>query len=351
MKSAAPSPCGAAPATPQQLSFAMRRHSPPASALAAVTLALALLALPAGAHGRSVPLPPGAQAEAVAHAARSLFVVADARSAAVLLVDAASRLLATVVPPSPDRAALGLSLRAGRLFVAGGGRPGQPARMFVYRLSSGALLAACDAPSGAFVNDVVADRRFAYFTDSFLGNVYALDVAALPQCRFSTIALPRDKFPPAPFVFAANGIVRFASGLIIANTNRRALFYTDLRSNQTQQLLPDGSLPGADGLDIVYHNKRQTAATLFVAQNSQNLVSVWRVSLRASPPVALRFVRNITSDSFDTPTAVAVGGGTMVVANARFGAAPLSRPLPPGTTFALSVFRLWAPFARFWFLW
>lgn len=312
------------------------------------------LALSASAHASSVALPPRAQAEAISHAAGSLFLISDARSASIFLLDAATNLLATVVPPNSSRTALGLSLQNEHLFVAGGGAIGdsaQSAPMFVYRFSSGTALAACDAPPGAFVNDVTSDRRFAYFTDSFLGNVYVLDIAALPQCRYSTISLPPETFPVAPFVFSANGLVRFASGLIIANTNQQALFYTDLTTNQTQQLIPDGALPGADGLDIVYHNGYRTVATLFVAQNSQNLTSIWRVVQRASAPISVRFVRNVTSDSFDTPTSVAVGAGRLLVANARFGAAPLGQPLPIGTRFSLSVFRLWTPFSRFWFWW
>ncbi|CAN8067900.1 unnamed protein product [Agarophyton chilense] len=286
---------------------------------------------------REVVLPPSAQAEGIAHAAGSLFFVAEFRTGAVFLVDVATGFASTLVRPAPERVAVGLAAKNGSLFVSGGGMVGNfgvPPRMLVYDILSGNLIADCLPPKGAVVNDVTADETFAYYTDSARGQVYRLRLAALPQCEFDVLELPPESFPRVPGVFTANGIVRFASGLVVVNSDANNLFFVDLHTKSVQQLLPRNAVVGADGLEI-FKYKNGATSTLFVVQNILNVVSIWRLR-QTGREVSAQFVKNITSPDFDTPTTAALGGGRLVVANSRFTTFSFTEDLPDDAEFSLT---------------
>lgn len=278
---------------------------------------LLLLLLLTVAHARVIPLPAGVQPEGVTFGRGSNFFATDLRSAAIYLIDVASGLVTTAVPASSDRIGVGLDYHNNSLYVAGGGQlaaAGTKPTLYVYNATTGATVAACRVRENGFVNDVIADAKFAYYTDSFRGLVYKLSISALPKCKVEHIKLPRPAFRSEAGVFRANGIVRFRSGLIVANSEESAPFYVDLRTGQTQQILPSGSTPGIDGLEIV---RRKGKTTLYVTQNRLQLVSTWKLGMKAGK-VTARFGQNVTSEEFDFPTTVAVARGRLVVANARF---------------------------------
>eukprot|EP00178_Gracilaria_changii_P021157 TRINITY_DN63009_c0_g1_i1.p1 TRINITY_DN63009_c0_g1~~TRINITY_DN63009_c0_g1_i1.p1 ORF type:complete len:314 (+),score=69.85 TRINITY_DN63009_c0_g1_i1:189-1130(+) len=297
--------------------------------------ALLLLALVRVALPQAIALPPAIQVEGVEHATSSLFFAANFRQGSVLLIDVATAFTVTIVPPAPNRLATGLSFRNGRLFVAGGNIA---PNMLVYDVRTGRTIAACAAPSGALINDVTVDEHFAYFTDSFLGNIYVLSVRSLPRCHWSALQLPPPLFASVAPRLAANGIVRFASGVVVANTLLGSLFFTDLRTNSSQQMLPNQTVAGAGGLAIV-RDKCGVSATLLVTQAPERVISVWR--LRYTPTrVRARFVRNVSSSAWETPSNVAVGAGWLVVGDPQFHSFPLSAELPDDQQLNVLAFRL-----------
>ncbi|CAN8065399.1 unnamed protein product [Agarophyton chilense] len=305
------------------------------------TLAVFILSLFYVGLSHRIRLPPNTQVEGVAHVAGSLFFAGDFRRGAILLIDFATGFTTTVVPANANRLATGLTARNGSVFVAGGGIFGvftSPPRMFVYDILSGNTVAACDAPLGALVNDVTADDDFAYYTDSFLGKVYMLRLATLPQCDLSVLSLPPQLFAPGPPFLTTNGIRRFASGLVVANSNLGSLFFVDLSTNSTQQITPNDAVVGAGGLELS-QDKNGSGATLFVAQSTLSIVSIWRL-WKTGKDVKARFVQNITYPEFETPGTVALGDGRLVVGDPKFETYTLTNDLPDGAELALFGFRI-----------
>ena len=272
------------------------------------------------------PLPFGVQPEGVTFARGSNYFAADIRSGSIFLVDVTSGLVTTAVAPIPGRIGVGIDASRDRLFVAGGGSfvPGVEPALYVYDIATGKPIAACSTGGGSFVNDVIADKDFAFYTDSFRGVVYKLSIRALPRCRFETIPLPTPAFKPEAGVFRANGIVKYKGGLIVANSELATPFFIDiLNGNKAQRILPSGTTEGIDGLDIV---RMKGGSLLYVTQNSLNRVSVWKLAIRGRR-VSAKFVNNVTSSGFNVPTTVAVKRNTLVVANAAFDSVPPTGPL------------------------
>ena len=271
-------------------------------------------------------LPFGVQPEGVTFARGSNYFAGDVRSGSIFLVDVASGLVTTAVAPIPGRIGVGIDASRDRLFVAGGGSsvPGVEAALYVYDIPTGKPIATCPTGGGSFVNDVIADKDFAFYTDSFRGVVYKLSIRALPRCSFETISLPTPDFKPEAGVFRANGIVKYKGGLIVANSELATPFFIDiLNGNKAQRILPNGTTEGNDGLDIV---RMRGESLLYVTQNRLNRVSVWKLAIRGRR-VSAKFVKNITSSGFNFPTTVAVKRNTLVVANAAFASVPSTEPI------------------------
>eukprot|EP00178_Gracilaria_changii_P002027 TRINITY_DN12_c0_g1_i1.p1 TRINITY_DN12_c0_g1~~TRINITY_DN12_c0_g1_i1.p1 ORF type:complete len:308 (-),score=45.04 TRINITY_DN12_c0_g1_i1:2012-2935(-) len=303
-----------------------------------IVILIALFSVLCIVDSQTISLPPGIQVEGVEHAAGTLFFAAQFRQGGVLLVDTATGFTTTVVPPAFDRRAAGLAHRNNTLYVAGAGSFRVPPRMFVYDVLTGESIASCNTPMGGLVNDVAVDDSFAYFTDSFLGNIYALPVGSL-TCDFDIIELPRDAFPQGGRGFGANGIVKFASGLIVANTAMGSLFFVDIASRNASQLLPTGAVAGVDGLELHDESVDGTQATLYVVQNSMELISAWQTSVE-DERVSLQSVPNTTSSLLDRPPTIAIVRGKLVMVNTQFGDFPPTEELPADAQFDLVALRI-----------
>jgi hypothetical protein len=215
------------------------------------------------------------------------------------------------------KVAVGLEYEAGanRLWVAGG--PGSEVR--VYDAASGDLLETYTFTSG-FVNDVVVTAEAAYATDS---NVQQLLV--IPLGHDGSLPAPDDASTlqiSGDFVyedgFNANGIVAFAGWLIVPQSNTGELFAIDPETGRSVRILPEGSIPSADGLELV-------GSTLYVVVRSDEFtgVAVYRIL-----GGTVKFLRQIASDDLDVPTTVAFADGYLWVANARF-----NEPVTPDTEY------------------
>lgn len=207
--------------------------------------------------------------------------------------------------------AVGLEYEAGadRLWVAGG--PGMQVR--VYDAATGELLETYAFSSG-FVNDVVVTSDAVYATDS---NIQQLLV--IPLGRNGSLPAPDGAFAlpiTGDFVyeagFNANGIASFAGWLLVPQSNTGELFAINPETGDSVQLLPEGSIPSADGLELV-------GSTLHVVVRSEAFSGVKSYRILGGRVVLLG---SITSDDLDDPTTVAFADGRLWVANARFTTPP-----------------------------
>lgn len=289
-----------------------------------------------------IQLPDAGRAEGVAHLRGSNFVATDVYTGNVFLVDVESKLVTTVVRAPPGRIGIGLYATDSYIFVAGAGPAGFAGDFFdpppvptlyAYKVSSGADAAVCEIPSGGFINDVIADSDYAYYTDSLRPVIYRLALSSMAACNITRIPLPPDSFSADGF--NANGIVTFNGGLIVANGSAQAIFFVDLvNGNKVTPIVPEGTIPNVDGL---YITPSPVGSLLYVVQNLLNKISVWRVNA-VSRSVNVRKIGEIVRPKqFFIPTTVAVADKYLVAANFDF-ATPFV--LPPVKNFTLFVLPL-----------
>jgi len=298
----------------------MRRRLAPLSALAAAVAAVPLITVTAlGApFPARIDLDGGWAPEGITAGAGTTAYVGSLATGGVARLNLRTGTVESdFIAGVTGKPAVGLDYEAGanRLWVAGG--PGQEVR--AYDASSGDLLETYAFTSG-FVNDVVVTDEAAYATDSNIQQVLVMplgDDGSLPS--------PDDSFTlpiTGDFVYAAgfnaNGIVAFGGWLIVPQSNTGELFAINPSTGASVQLLPEGSIPSADGLELV-------GSTLYVVVRGEDFtgVAVYRI---LGGTVA--FLGQIESDNLDVPTTVAFADGRLWVANARFGT-----PVTPETEY------------------
>jgi sugar lactone lactonase YvrE len=211
------------------------------------------------------------------------------------------------------RAAIGVAVDRGRIFVAGG----PTGRAFVYDARTGADIATRQLTTGTtFVNDVVVTRQAAWFTDSSNPVLYRLPLSRNgrpgPQSGVRTIQLTGDYQHQAGFNL--NGIDATPNGrtLVVVQSSTGKLF-TVTTAGVTREIAVGGAtFPNGDGILL-------DGRTLYVVQNRNNRIAVIALSanLRSG-----RLVRTITSAGFDVPTTIDELGRRLYAVNARFGTVP-----------------------------
>jgi hypothetical protein len=162
----------------------------------------------------------------------------------------------------------------------------------------------------------VVTKRGVYATDSQMQQLLVVPIGRwgrLPDPE-KAYALPITGDLVYEAGFNANGIDAAFGWLIVAQSNTGELFAVSPRSGKSHQLLPEGSIDNADGILI-------SGRKLYVVQNSDNQISVWRFGWGG-----LKHVRTIADDdvpgSFDFPTTVAKALGSLWAVNARFSTTP-----------------------------
>jgi sugar lactone lactonase YvrE len=205
------------------------------SGVRAVALVLAVLlvsATGAAARGAAFPkriaLPAGFQPEGIATAGDQ-FYVGSIPTGAVYRGSVRTGKGAMLVKPQSGRAAIGVDVDRGRLFVAGG----PTGKAFVYDARTGGSLAALQLATGrdTFVNDVVVTRRAAWFTDSSDDVLYRVPLAAdgRPGAQATVRAVKLRGDFRLEGGFNANGIDATSDGtrLVIVQSNTGRLFTVD----------------------------------------------------------------------------------------------------------------------------
>jgi sugar lactone lactonase YvrE len=290
-------------------------------------LAAILLAAPLGAAGQfpeRIALPDGFRPEGIAIGKQATFYVGSIPTGAIYRGNLRTGEGAVFVPGAAGRAAIGVELDHGRLFVAGGGT----GKGFVYSAESGQLLAEhqlaaspIDMDNPTFVNDVAVARGGAYFTDSrrpFLYRVGEGGVTAIP--------LSGDIVYDTA-VNNANGIEATPDGktLIIVQSNTGKVFTVDPETGQTDEIVLNQAVERGDGLLL-------DGRTLYVVQNRDNKVAVVRLEPGLSSGTV---ATHLTDPDFDVPTTIDEFGNRLYAVNARFS----TPPTPPEIEYWVTQFR------------
>lgn len=263
----------------------------------------------AGQRPKVVFLPDGFQPEGIATRGANTFFVGSIPTGAIYRGDLRTGEGSTFIPAHEGRSAIGLSLRNDMLFVAGGGT----GEAYVYDAKTGAELALFQLTTDStFVNDVVATRDAAYFTDSVNQRMYRVPIEG--RGRFGepeAVPLSGDIVYEAGF--NANGIDATPNGktLVLVQSNTGRLFTVDPNTGIATSIdLGGDSVPNGDG--ILLDGGRR----LWVVQNRDNLLTLVRLQADLSSG---EVVGRFSDDTFDVPTTVAEAGNRLAIVNARFG--------------------------------
>jgi sugar lactone lactonase YvrE len=277
----------------------------------------------AGPRPEVVPLPAGFQPEGIATHANTFFV-GSIPTGAIYRGDLRTGRGSVFVPGREGRSAIGLSLRKRMLFVAGG----ETGSGSVFDARSGAELASFQLTTEAsFINDVVATKDAAYFTDSVNPFLYKVPIERRRGFGdVETIPLSGDLVYEEGF--NTNGIdaTRNGKSLVVVQSNTGELFEVDPRTGVASEIdLGGETVTNGDG--ILLDGGRR----LWVVQNQNNLLAL----VRLAPGLASGdVVRRLTHETFDVPTTVARAGARLVLVNARFGT-----PNPEGADYWLTQIR------------
>ena len=283
-----------------------------------------LLAAPLGAAGQfpeRIALPDGFRPEGIAIGKQATFYVGSIPTGAIYRGNLRTGEGSVFIPGASGRAAIGVELDHGLLFVAGGGT----GKGFVYSARTGDLLATHTfftptAPGQTFVNDVAVARGGAYFTDSrrpFLYRVGEDGVTAIP--------LSGDiVYDPA--VNNANGIEATPDGktLIIVQSNTGKVFTVDPESGRADEIVLNENVERGDGLLL-------DGQTLYVVQNTFNKIAVIRLERDLASGTV---TTHLTDLDFDVPTTIDEFGNRLYAVNARF-----TTPPTPETDYWVAQFR------------
>ena len=270
-----------------------------------------------------IPLPNGFEPEGVAAGPGSTVFAGSLDDGDVVRVDLRSGDVDVLVD-NDSGTAVGMKVnqRTGQLVVAGG--PSGLAH--VYDIRTGDEVGSVElTPPGSFVNDVTLTGDGAWFTDSFLPQLYFLPIG--PSGALGTPQTLRLSGPAADATgfFNLNGIAASPDGsrLIVAHSGRAEVILVDPDSGSSETIdLAGASLPNADGILL-------DGPRLWVVQNQLNQIAEIRLDAgyESGSVVSTR-----TSDAFDVPTTVARSGNSLAAVNARFGT-----PATPDTTYDLVV--------------
>jgi sugar lactone lactonase YvrE len=274
-----------------------------------VALALSGPGASAGDRPKVVPLPDGFQPEGIATRDANTFFVGSIPTGAIYHGDLKTGQGSTFVPAQEGRNAIGLSLRNDMLFVAGG----PSGQAYVYDATTGTDLATFQLTTEeTFVNDVVATRDAAYFTDSINPRLYKIPIEG--QGEFGTPAtIPLTGDLAYQEGFNANGIDATLDGktLVVVQSNTGRLFTVDPQSGATTMIdLGGETVTNGDGILL------DGGGRLWVLQNRDNLLTL----VRLEPGLASgEVIERSTDETFDVPTTLARAGDRLALVNARFG--------------------------------
>ena len=208
------------------------------------------------------------------------------------------------------RAAVGLEVKRGKLYVAGG----PTGSITVYDLASGQSVATFQTGTGGFLNDlVVTGRGDVFVTDSFRPTLWHMTAEQVRAGSGTPQALDVSAIPFEAGEFNLNGIVAKGSRrLVVVDSNSGSLFRIDLTDDGSSireiDEIEGAVVPGGDGLLL-------DRGRLVVVQGDPAQLSF--VELHDGARRAT-LERTQTSDKLRGPSTVDRAKGLYLVVNADF---------------------------------
>ena len=219
--------------------------------------------------------------------------------------------VAPYIPGGAGKAAVGLKVKRGKLYVAGG----PTGSITVYDIATKAQVAKFETGSGGFLNDLQVTRNGdVYVTDSFRPTLWHVTAAQVAAGSGTPQALDVGAIPyEGAGAFNVNGIVaKNARTLVVVDTNSGKLFRIRLGSDgasiKSIDEITGATVPGGDGM--LLDNGR-----LVVVQGDPAQLSF--LKLRHGARTAT-FQRTQTSDKLRGPSTVDRAKNLYLVVNADF---------------------------------
>ncbi len=200
----------------------------------------------------------------------------------------------------------------GILFVAGG-----PAGVaYLYDGDTGESIDIVPlAGPGGFVNDVIVANGAAYFTNSFVDEIYVLPLTPNGTVAGDAATLPlTGDFDSIPGAFNANGIEATADGsmLIVVSAGVGEVYTVDPATGFATEIDLGGATVNGDGLVLV-------GKTLYAVEGSKNQIT----EIALSPDLSSgEVIGALTSPDYVVPTTAARFGNGLYAVNAKFGTPP-----------------------------
>jgi sugar lactone lactonase YvrE len=268
-----------------------------------------------GAKARTFTLKPdpapAGNPEGVAFDKRSkAFFVGITADGAIYRGTLGSDTVAPYIPGATGKSAVGLKVRRGKLYVAGGGT----GSITVYDIATKAQVAKFETGSGGFLNDLQVTRRGdVYVTDSFRPTLWHVTREQVEAGSGTPRALDVSAIPYEGGAFNVNGIVaKSARKLIVVDSNSGKLFRIKLGEDggsiDSVDEIAGATVPGGDGM--LLDNGR-----LVVVQGDPAQLSF--LKLRKSARRA-KLERTQTSDKLRGPSTVDRAKKLYLVVNADF---------------------------------
>lgn len=258
-----------------------------------------------------IPLPDGFFPEGIAVGTGHDVYTGSLANGAIWKGDLRSGSGELLVPGTEGGIAVGMAFddRSGTLFVAGG----PTGTATVYDGTTGEEVAQLSL-GGGFINDVIVTRTAAYFTNSFVPEIYEvpLNARGAVDGPVRTIPLGGD-FTFVPGGFNANGIEATPDGgtLLLAGSAAAELYTVDPTTGVATAIDLDVPVTG-DGLVLL-------GRTLYANENALNRIAVIDLSADLSSGAVVEY---LTSDAYDVPTTSALFGSSLYAVNAKFGTPP-----------------------------
>jgi DNA-binding beta-propeller fold protein YncE len=219
------------------------------------------------------------------------------------------------IPGAAGRAAVGLKVQRGKLYVAGGAT----GTITVYDLSTRQVVAEFQTGSGGFLNDlVVTGRGDVYVTDSFRPILWHVTAEQVQAGSGTPQALDVSAIPFETGQFNLNGIVsRGDHRLVVVDANSGTLFRIELGADRSSiraiDAIAGATVPGGDGLLL-------DRGRLVVVQGSPAQLSFLKLRAGASRAT---LEGTQTSDLLRGPSTVDRADGLYLVVNADFATSQL----------------------------
>jgi len=256
---------------------------------------------------------PAGNPEGIAFDRRSkAFFVGITNGGAIYRGTLGSDTLTPFIEGATGKAAIGLKVRRGKLYVAGG----PTGAITVYDLATKAAVATFQTGPGGFLNDLVVTRRGdLYVTDSSRPTLWHVTAEQVRAGSGTPQALDVSAIPYDPEAFNLNGIVATGSRkLVVVDSNTGKLFRIALAdggaSIRAIDEITGATVPGGDGMLL-------DRGRLIVVQGDPAQLSF--LALRRGAPRAT-LERTQTSDKLRGPSTVDRARGLYLVVNADFDA-------------------------------